>query len=375
MTPVRPFLSAASGEAIDPASGLWRCSVTGSHLNLAPGPGLRRSDIEQKTRSLWRYRTAMSGAPSDPLTRGEGLTPLVTTGWYGQDVHWKLDFMNPSGSFKDRGFALLINYLVDLGVTSVSEDSSGNGGASLATYAAAAQLTCRIYVPASTSASKIAQIAAAGSEVIRVPGTRQAVADAAIADDTGAYYASHNWHPMFIEGVKTVGYEIWEQLGFRAPDVIVAPAGSGSNILGCHTAFSELRRAGEVERLPRLVAIQSEACNPLAGAFADGLDHYKSVQPTKSIAEGIAVSQPIRAKEVLMVARDTNGGVFSVSEGEIYDAYAGLARIGLYVEPTSATAAAGVVSLHRTGRIAPGETTVVILTGSGLKSGVVVQPA
>src|SRR5262245_8652325 len=309
MTPVRPFVSAASGEPIDPASGLWRCPATGSHLNLAPGRGLRRADVEQGTRSLWRYRAAMSGAPGEPLTRGEGLTPLVSAGWHGQDVLWKLDFMNPSGSFKDRGFALLINYLIGLGVSSVSEDSSGNGGASLATYAAAARIPCRIYVPAATSASKIAQIAAAGSEVIRVPGARQGVADAAMADDTGAYYASHNWHPMFIEGVKTVGYEIWEQLGFRVPDVIVAPTGSGSNSLGCFTAFSELKRAGEVERLPRLFAIQSEACNPLGGAFADGLDDYKAVQPSKSIAEGIAVSQPIRAKEVLTAARDTNGGV------------------------------------------------------------------
>jgi threonine synthase len=375
MSPVRPFISAASGEAVDPASGLWRCPATGSHLNLAPGPGLQRSDIEQKTRSLWRYRAALSGAPREPLTRGEGLTPLVSAEWHGQNVLWKLDFTNPSGSFKDRGFALLINYLIGLGVTSVSEDSSGNGGASLATYAAAARIPCRIYVPAATSAPKVAQIAAAGSDVIRVPGARQAVADAAMADDTGAYYASHNWHPMFAEGVKTVGYEIWEQLGFHVPDVIVAPAGSGSNILGCFIAFSELRRAGEVEGLPRLFAIQSEACNPLAGAFAEGLEDYKAVQPSKSIAEGIAVSQPIRAKEVLMAVRDTNGGVFSVSESEIYDAYAGLARSGLYAEPTSATAAAGVVSLRRAGHINPGETTVVILTGSGLKSGVVERPA
>ena len=299
---------------------------------------------------------------------------MITTPWSSGEVNWKLDFMNPSGSFKDRGFVVLVNYLREIGITSVSEDSSGNGGAALATYAAAAGFRCRIYVPASTSAAKIAQIAAAGSEVIRVPGVRQAVADAAMQDDTGAYYASHNWHPMFIEGTKTVGYEIWEQLGFRAPDVIVAPTGGGSNIIGCHLAFDELMRAGQIDRMPRLFGVQSAACAPLARAFADGLDHFQNVQPFKTIAEGIAVSRPVRAREVLAAARDTAGGVIAVSEDEIFESYARLARTGIYVEPTSAAAAAGVDILRRDGQIAAAEEVVVILTGSGLKSGVVERP-
>jgi threonine synthase len=375
MTSIRPFVSAATGEPIDPATGVWRCPTTGSHINLAPGPGLKPVDIDRETRSLWRYRAALSGAPRAPLTLGEGFTPLICAGWHGHDVHWKLDFINPSGSFKDRGFAVVVNYLRDLGIRAVSEDSSGNGGAALATFAAAAKIKCRIYVPATTSASKIAQISATGSEVVRVPGERQAVADAAMSDDTGAYYASHNWHPMFIEGVKTVGYEIWEQLGFLAPDAIIAPAGSGSNILGCHAAFSELKRAGEVERLPKLFGIQAEACNPLAAAFEGGLDCYTTVQPAKSIAEGIAVSHPVRAKEVLSAVRETNGAIVSISEPEIFDAYTDLAHMGLYVEPTSGTAAAGVLALRRSGRIAATDKVVVILTGSGLKSGTVDRPA
>ena len=235
-------------------------------------------------------------------------------------------------------------------------------------------MRCRIYVPAATSAAKIAQISATGAEVIRIAGARQAVAEAAIEDDTGSYYASHNWHPMFVEGTKTVGYEIWEQMGHRAPDVIVAPTGGGSNVIGCRLAFDELLRAREIHRLPRLFGIQSRACDPLAKAFASSLSEYHVMQPSKTIAEGIAVSQPVRSREVLAAARDSGGGVIAVSESEIFDAYQRLARIGIYVEPTSATAAAGVDVLRRGGHISATESVVVILTGSGLKSGTVEKP-
>ena len=324
---------------------------------------------------MWRYGAAIAISPSVPLTLGVGWTPLIQTTWSSGDVGWKLDFMNPSGSFKDRGFAVVINYLRELGIASVSEDSSGNGGAALATFAASAGIRCRIYVPAATSAAKIAQISATGAEAIRVSGARQAVAEAAMEDDTGAYYASHNWHPMFVEGTKTVGYEIWEQMGHRAPDVIVAPTGGGSNIIGCRLAFDELLRAGEIHRLPRLFGIQSMACDPLAKAFAANLSEYQVMKPSKTIAEGIAVSQPVRSREVLAAARDTGGGVIAVSESDIFDAYQRLARLGIYVEPTSATAAAGVDALRRDGHISATESVVVILTGSGLKSGTVEKPA
>ena len=374
MTVSRSFISAASGEVFDPSSGIWQCPTTGAHLNLAQGDGLKRSDVNRQERSMWRYGAAIAISPSVPLTLGVGWTPLIQTTWSSGDVGWKLDFMNPSGSFKDRGFAVVINYLRELGIASVSEDSSGNGGAALATFAASAGMRCRIYVPAATSAAKIAQISATGAEVIRIAGARQAVAEAAIEDDTGSYYASHNWHPMFVEGTKTVGYEIWEQMGHRAPDVIVAPTGGGSNVIGCRLAFDELLRAREIDRLPRLFGIQSMACDPLAKAFASSLSEYHVMQPSKTIAEGIAVSQPVRSREVLAAARDSGGGVIAVSESEIFDAYQRLARIGIYVEPTSATAATGVDVLRRDGHISATESVVVILTGSGLKSGTVEKP-
>ena len=128
---------------------------------------------------------------------------------------FKLESQMPTGSFKDRGTAVMLNHLIEVGVGPIHEDSSGNAGSSIATYAAAAGLQCRIYVPATAPRGKVVQIAASGAEVRAIPGTRQAVTEAALAAVGESFYASHNWQPFFIEGTKTLAYELWEQLGFR----------------------------------------------------------------------------------------------------------------------------------------------------------------
>jgi threonine synthase len=338
-------------------------------LAVTPAEHLARSDIVTADRSLWRYRRWIAHQEPPRIALGEGWTPFVRREFEGHEIGWKCDFLNPSGSFKDRGVAVMVNFLVAQHVTSVTEDSSGNGGASLATYAAAASLDCSIYVPASTSAGKVAQIAATGARIVKIPGDRQAVTDAALNDVSGAYYASHNWHPMFAEGVKTIGYEIWEQLSFRAPDVIVVPVGGGSNLLGCFRAFKELAANGETPRIPRLVGVQTVACDPLARAMQEGAENYVQVEPRPTIAEGIAISRPIRSREILAAVRDTGGTIISVSETEVRDAYHRLARMGFFVEPTSATAAAGLRRLLQVRAAESSNSIVVILTGSGLKTG------
>jgi threonine synthase len=353
-----------------PASELiWCCKKCGNPLNVEGVPLLRRSDIAPERASLWRYQKAMIHQGPVAVSLGEGWTPLISGSWRGINVHWKSEFVSISGSFKDRGVSVMINHLLANGVAKVAEDSSGNGGAAVATYAAAAGLPCRIYVPAHTSPSKITQIAASGAEVIRIGGSRQAVADAAMADKSGYFYASHNWDPAFLDGIKTVGYEIWEQLGFDVPDAIVAPTGGGSNLLGCFRAFSGLREAGEVDRLPRLYGAQSESCQPMALGFQAGTETFVETESKPSIAEGIAVSHPIRSREVLAAARESGGGIYAVSEEEISIAHAKLARSGLYVEPTTAAAGALLDQLIERGNIRSGERVVVILTGSGLKAG------
>lgn len=363
------YKCSACGSFYPTTALIWRCEKCGSQLDAVDLEPFKRGDIASDRRSLWRYQKALVHQGPVPVSLGEGWTPLVSGQWNGIGVQWKCEFVSISGSFKDRGVAVMINNLLANGVEKVAEDSSGNGGAAVATYAAAAGLPCRIYVPAHTSPSKITQIAASGADVIRVTGSRQAVADAAMQDNSGFFYASHNWDPGFLDGIKTVGYELWEQLGFDLPDAIVAPTGGGSNLLGCFRAFSELRQAGEVKRLPRLYGAQSENCEPLALGFERGLDTYAEVEGKPSIAEGIAVSRPVRARELLAAVRETNGGIHAVSEKAIAHAHDQLARSGLYVEPTTATAGALLTRLIEEGKVRKGERVVTILTGSGLKAG------
>jgi threonine synthase len=354
---------------------LWRCPSCHSHLNLTPGPGIGSADIDSGCRSLWRYRAALPIGDLPRVTLGEGATPLIEGEWCGRRVRFKLEFLAPSGSFKDRGVAVMLNYLLRHGVTAMAEDSSGNGGASLAAYAAAASLPCRILVPAATSPAKIIQIAATGAEVVRIEGSRQDVADAALREAEITFYASHNWQPLFLEGTKTLGYELWEDLRFRVPDNIVVPVGGGSNLLGCHYAFSELRRRGEVDRLPRLFAVQAARCAPLHAAFQAGGTGPVATPTGRTVAEGIAIARPVRLREVMEALRACHGKAVAVTEEEILAALAGLAKIGLFVEPTSAAAAAGLARLLEQGDIEAGQTTVLVLTGSGLKATEVIGKA
>jgi threonine synthase len=305
---------------------------------------------------------------ADAVSLGEGWTPLVAGDWDESPVHYKLDFMMPTGSFKDRGMTVMVSYLRSRSIARVLEDSSGNAGASLSAYAAAAGLACRILVPETASYPKIAQIAACGADVVAIKGSRQDVAEAALRQSAEIFYASHNWQPFFVEGIKTLAYELWEQLGFRAPDNLVVPLGYGSNVLGAERGFGELRRQGEISRGPRLFGAQAANCAPYHAAFVAGGHDLVATPISPTVAEGIATPKPTRVAEVLDAVRESGGAVIAVSETEIVDALRDLARRGLYVEPTSATAAAGLTRLLASGAIRPDETTVLVLTGSGLKS-------
>ena len=237
------------------------------------------------------------------MSLGEGWTPLVIRDWAGVSVHFKLESQMPTGSFKDRGTAVMLNHLLQVGVGPIHEDSSGNAGSSIASYAAAAAIPCRIYVPVSAPRGKIVQIAASGAEVRVIPGTRQAVTEAALAAVGESFYASHNWHPFFIEGTKTLAYELWEQLGFRVPDNILVPTGYGSNILGLDRGFDELERRGEIARRPRLYAVQAENCAAFAAAWAADAEGYVPFTSSATVADGIATVKPVRTAEVLAALR------------------------------------------------------------------------
>jgi threonine synthase len=360
---------------VDPSTGRtyplseprWRAD-SGHYLDLAPGPGLTRNEIDTACYSVWRYARALAVGAEHAVSMGEGWTPLVTGSWDGAPVRFKLEFLMPTGSFKDRGATAMVSYLKSRGVDRVLEDSSGNAGASLSAYAAAAGIACRILVPETASYPKIAQIAACGADVVTIKGSRQDVAEAALRQSEEIFYASHNWQPFFVEGVKTLAYELWEQSGFAAPDNLVVPLGYGSNVLGADRGFSELVRAGEIARPPRLFGIQAARCAPFETAFRSGGERLVPTDIAATVAEGIATARPTRVGPVLRAIRSSGGSVVAVEEAEIAAALGGLACRGLYVEPTSAVAAAGLSRLIASDAIRADEDTVLVLTGSGLKA-------
>ena len=346
---------------------LWCCPKDGSPLELSRGKKLSRNDINTTINSVWRYGAALN-LSQKPLTLGEGSTPLIEVVWEQCLVHFKLENLSATGSFKDRGAAVLTAYLRECGIRAIAEDSSGNAGAAMSAYAAANGLSCRIYVPAQASPAKIIQIASSGADIVRIGGSRHQVAEAAIKQSDGYFYASHNWQPFFLEGTKTLAYEIWEDLGFYPPDNIVIPVGGGSSLLGLFIGFSELLAHEEINKLPRLFGIQAEACAPLHAAYQAGMEDIPPISTSSTIAEGIALVRPIRAKQILRAIRASKGGTASVSENEIKESMQCLGKRGFFVEPTSAVAVAGLNRLTKSGAVGPTETTVVLLTGSGLKS-------
>ncbi|MCA2207841.1 threonine synthase [Nocardia rosealba] len=347
----------------------WR-SAAGRPLWIDPGAGLDRSDIDVSARSLWRYRAALPVEFSDPISLGEGSTPLLEREWErGGRPLFKLDFLNPTGSFKDRGTSVMLSYLRDRGIRSILEDSSGNGGSSIAGYGAAGGLRVKILAPASTSSAKIAQVRAFGAELQLVEGLREESQNEAIRQAEGdAFYASHNWQAFFLQGTKTLAYELWEDLGFRAPDNVVVPVGAGSSLLGCWLGFRELLRAGQIERMPRLFAAQPLNCSPVDASFTAGTDQpvERAVAPT--IAQGTSIARPLRLTQMIAALRDSGGATVTIPENDIVHALEKLCSSGLFVEPTSACAAAAYSALLTSGHITPAEETVVFLTGSGLKA-------
>jgi threonine synthase len=345
----------------------WRCECGGS-FDFQSRPPFDTRQIDAENRTLWRYWKLMPINPSwEPVTLGEGGTPLLPFEFDGLSLHLKLEFVAPSGSFKDRGAAVMVTALRGLGIDRVVEDSSGNAGASLAAYAARAGIDCEVCVPASASGPKRAQMAAYGAEVIEIKGKREYAALAAWAAAAhGAYYASHVHSPYFLAGTETLAYEVWEQLGHRTPSALIVPTGNGTLFLGIYRGFQRLQQAGLIAGLPRLFAVQAKACAPIYQAFVNGAAAPEIVSPEPTVASGIAISKPARGSQILDAVRDTDGAVVAVAEDEIESAHSRLARLGFYVEQTAATAIAALGVLRST--LPTHDPVVVPLTGHGLKT-------
>jgi threonine synthase len=343
----------------------WRCPACGSPLEIDLPAAEAATFVTGSADGLWRYRGWLPEV--DPVTLGEPRTALADIlGVHGRVVA-KLEGGLPTGSFKDRGTAVTVSWLRAGGIRGFVVDSSGNAAASFAAYAARAGLHAHLFVPADASPAKLAQARAHGATITTVPGPRSAAGDAARAaveaSSPDVVYASHLWQAAFLAGTATFAYEVYEGLGGRAPDTLVAPLGGGTLLLGAHLGFGRLRDAGLIERIPRLVGVQSSACAPLALAFRAGLDDAKPVDPGPTIAEGIRIARPPRSGQILRAIRQTGGDIVEVTDAEILDALRRLLGQGLFAEPTSAVAIAGLA------RLGPADGIVVVaLTGHGLKA-------
>jgi threonine synthase len=205
-----------------------------------------------------------------------------------------------------------------------------------------------------------------------VDGPREESEAEAIRQSDQTFYASHNWQPVFLEGTKSLAYELWEDLNFRAPDNVIIPVGAGSSLLGCAFGFRELLKAGQIAKLPRLFVAQPLNCSPIDASFKAGVDTPVDREVRKTIAEGTAIKSPLRLREIVAALRESGGGTVALTEEEIVIALRRLARQGLFAEPTSASAAAALDKLTASGAIKAGETNVVVLTGTGLKAASIV---
>ncbi|QAA76309.1 MAG: Threonine synthase [Candidatus Bipolaricaulis sibiricus] len=324
---------------------------------------------------MWRYAPLLP--PADPLTLGEGGTPLVPSLRIGPrlgiDVAFKLEGANPTGSFKDRGAAVLVAVLRSAGAAAVADDSSGNAGAALAAYAARAGLRAVLFAPAHASGPKLAQIAALGAELVRVSGPREratrAVEEACRTDPT-LFYASHNTSPYFVAGLTTVAYEWIEDRGRAVPDHVVVPAGGGGLFLGIHQGFAAALRLGWIDRVPQVHIAQPAACAPLVRALHRGDNVPHEPYPGMTVAEGTRIPTPARGQQVVALLRAAGGNGVAVEEDAIHAAQRRLAREeGIHVEPTAALAVAALPALLDQGTIRPGQQVGVVLTASGLKAG------
>lgn len=364
--PASAFRCLGCGKA-HPATGFpHQCPACGGLFTL-PDAAIALPDSWGPTGAggLQRYRAALPLPASIPLTTlGEGNTPLVTVDHARLPVHCKLESLNPTGSYKDRGTVVLASALAHAGIRQVVEDSSGNAGASLAGYAARLGIAARIFVPASASGPKRQQIAAYGAEVVAVAGPRSRAAEAVLAAvEQGAVYASHVYQPHALGGYATMAYEIFEQLG-RRPGSIIAPVGHGSLLLGLSLGFEALMRHGRIEHLPRLFGVQAAACAPVWAVFHGGAAALTLVAEGETLAEGIRVRTPLRGDEVLGAIERSQGAMTIVEDDRIEAAQQQLAAAGIDLEPTSAVVWPALDDLAA----ALEPPVVAVLTGAGWKA-------
>ncbi|MFH1502038.1 MAG: threonine synthase [Candidatus Eisenbacteria bacterium] len=331
----------------------------------------RESLAASREHSIWRY------LPLLPVGSDENL-PVLATGWTPlydvpgllglERVLIKDDGRNPTASLKDRATAVAMARAVREGVSAVAAASTGNAGCSLSGFAAAQQMPCYIFVPASAPRPKVAQLLVYGATVFAVDGSYDDAFDLAVTaiEKFGWYNRCCAVNPYLVEGKKTVAFEVAEQMGFSVPDKVFVSVGDGCIASGVTKGFREFAEIGLIDRVPEVVGVQAEGCSPMASAFHASCE----LVPTeaRTCADSIAVGHPRNWRKAVKGIRASGGTMMTVTDDEIIAAIPALARsTGVFGEPAGVTAFAGLTKAAREGGVSPDETVVVLMTGSGLK--------
>jgi threonine synthase len=325
---------------------------------------------------MWRYREWLPLAQAEqPVTLGEGGTPLLPAARIGKrhafgELLIKEEGVNPTGSFKARGLAAAITRAVLAGARRLVIPTAGNAGVAASAYGARAGVATRVYAPRTTPQTILAQITTFGAELVLVDGHIGDCGQAAraFAAEMGAVDLSTMREPYRIEGKKTLGLEIAEQLGWSLPDVIVYPTGGGTGLIGMWKAFGELTGAGWVapDRMPRMYSVQAAGCAPVVRAFRAGAERCDPWADPRTVAAGLRVPSPLGDRLILRALRESGGGALAVTDDTLVAASRELQTCeGIDAAPESGAALAGAVELRRSGVIRAGERVVVFNTGAG----------
>ncbi|MEI6379512.1 MAG: threonine synthase [Cyanobacteriota bacterium ELA615] len=386
-TPTFTKLVSKEGGVEYPLEALYVCEETFSPLEVAYDyeairQQVTREKIQAGPNSIWRYKAFLPVATDNVIDVGTGMTPLIKSNRLARrlglkNLYIKNDAVNmPTLSFKDRVVSVALTRARELGFTTVSCSSTGNLANSTAALAAHAGLDCCVFIPADLEAGKVLGTLIYNPTVIAVKGNYDQVNR--LCSEVGN---THNWgfvninlRPYYSEGSKTLGFEVAEQLGWRLPDHVVAPLASGSLYTKIYKGFQEFIKVGLVEdKAVRFSGAQAEGCSPIAQAFKEQRDFITPVKPN-TIAKSIAIGNPADGVYALDVARKTGGHIESVNDAEIIEGMKLLAETeGIFTETAGGTTIAVLKKLVESGKIDPEETTVVYITGNGLKTQEAIQ--
>jgi threonine synthase len=338
---------------------------------------LEKSNWRNVPLSVWRYKDFM---PIDDISKivslNEGGTGLHSCHKLGKQLgllqlYVKNEGENPTGSFKDRGMTVGVSKAVELGAKSVICASTGNTSASLAAYAAKAGMRCTVLIPAGKIAyGKLSQAMIYGAKVLQVRGNFDQALDIVLklAEKHRNIYLLNSINPFRVEGQKSLGFEICDQLDQEPPDRVIVPVGNAGNISAIWKGFTEFNRLGFIRKLPKMTGIQAAGSAPIAQAIKNNSEKIVPVENPETLATAIRIGAPVSWKKAVNAIRNSDGTAETVTDEEILAAQKLLARVeGIFVEPASASSIAGLIKLVNSGVISKDERIVCVTTGHGLK--------